>query len=197
MNTMTSKILILLAACIAFGVFFFAKKESTRKEAISSMTQTITAGELLPRSAYANEKEDDLKKRLTPLQYSVTKQQDTERPFNNAYWDNKEEGIYVDIVSGAPLFSSKEKYKSGTGWPSFWKPINEVEIVEKADRGIFGARVEIRSKTGDAHLGHVFDDGPQPTGLRYCMNSAALTFIPKDKLEPLGYGEYLKLFKDQ
>ena len=194
MRPRTSRILILLGVGIAFALFI-AKREFTRDEASPSLSQTLASGELLPRSAYANESAADLKKRLTPLQYSVTKQEDTERAFNNAYWDNKDEGIYVDIVSGAPLFSSKEKYKSNTGWPSFWKPINEDEIVEKTDHGIFGTRIEIRSKTGDSHLGHVFNDGPQPTGLRYCMNSAALTFIPKDKLESLGYGEYLKLFK--
>ncbi len=188
MKTMTRRLLgffvIALAACTASD----STADSMKSDAM------IKGSMAKPVIRTAKPSKDILKKELTSLQFSVTQMSDTERPFQNEYWNHKAAGIYVDITTGQPLFSSTHKFDSGTGWPSFYQAITKSEVLEIHDKTHGMDRVEVRSKTGDAHLGHVFDDGPKPTGLRYCINSASLRFIPAAKLAEMGYGQFASMF---
>jgi len=185
-----------LAAAVA--VFVFAHVESLMAQSASQSTSPAFWGAKKggwSMSDFKKPSDGDLKKALSPLQYQVTQHEATERAFDNAFWDNHEAGIYVDVVSGEPLFSSLDKYDSGTGWPSFTKPLAPENVATKTDRSLYMTRIEVRSKHADSHLGHLFDDGPAPTGQRYCMNSASMRFIPVSKLAAEGYAQYVKLFE--
>jgi methionine-R-sulfoxide reductase len=177
----------LLIALVAFATAASASHAVAQSSASPKGDRKVT-------DSFKKPNENELKHKLTPLQFEVTQHEATERPFQNEYWDNHEEGIYVDVVSGEVLFSSRDKFDSGTGWPSFTKPLEPENIKTKTDKTLFMTRTEVRSAHGDSHLGHLFDDGPKPTGMRYCMNSASMRFIPVSKLAAEGYGEYLKLF---
>jgi methionine-R-sulfoxide reductase len=186
------KWLAIIAAALVLATFVTG---ITQRPVTAAPAGPATQSKGAKMDKFTKPSDAELKKRLTPLQYEVTQHEGTEPPFRNEYCDNHAAGIYVDVVSGEPLFSSLDKFESGTGWPSFTRPLEKANVVEKTDRKFFMSRTEVRSKHADSHLGHVFDDGPQPTGLRYCMNSASMRFIPVARLEAEGYGQYLPLFQ--
>ncbi|HWH71994.1 MAG TPA: peptide-methionine (R)-S-oxide reductase MsrB [Candidatus Sulfotelmatobacter sp.] len=178
-----------LGAALALSGCSRAQSQAAMRQPVASVPMTNAAMEKFQKPPVA-----ELKQKLSPMQYEVTQNAATEPPFRNEFWDNHKPGIYVDIVSGKPLFSSLDKFDSGCGWPSFSRPLSDQEVQERSDRSHGMARTEVRSSTADSHLGHVFDDGPGPTHLRYCINSASLRFIPVEELEKAGYGAYLEPF---
>ena len=194
MNRNTKIVSAFVLAVVAVAIFVASRRQDPPTQRLTGNQTAVEVGNDTAWAQFKKPEDAELQEILTPLQYEVTQKEGTERPFANEFWDNKQEGLYVDVVSGEPLFSSKEKYDSGTGWPSFFQVVDGGNIVEKEDHTLFSKRIEVRSKFGDSHLGHVFTDGPEPTGLRYCINSASLRFVPAEKLKAEGYGDYAAAF---
>jgi methionine-R-sulfoxide reductase len=189
---------IVLAGATLLAIEISAETGQSKVQQVSDVSGSETSSSPTPwTGTYNKPSDEELQARLTPLQFQVTQNESTERAFSNEYWDNKQAGIYVDVVSGEPLFSSVDKFKSGTGWPSFTQPVSPAVVAEHTDAKFFMKRTELKSSIAGSHLGHIFDDGPQPTGLRYCINSASLRFVPVENMEKEGYGEYLSLFENQ
>jgi methionine-R-sulfoxide reductase len=191
MNLLSPRSILLGTVAIGLALAGARLYAGSKEESKPSKDQPVKIEDLSKLS------DEELQKRLTPEQYKICKQCGTEPPFRNAYWDNHEPGIYLDVISGEPLFASVHKFDSGTGWPSFWQPLKKDAVKELEDKSYGMVRTEVKSAKSGAHLGHVFDDGPKPTGLRYCINSSSLRFVHKDKLDEAGLGEYKKLFADE